>query len=163
MKNLMIILAMFLGACGRETEIIVETPDYPPNLKVYGAQESAKELVEKFRQEGWSRGVPIDTSRVTLYFTKDEITVSEAITTLGACYKPDNQRRTVIINENHWENSDGIKRMVLIFHELGHCILNKDHDDTKLSIMNSKIIPGYEFSAQATDLIDDIFFETGKE
>lgn len=158
MKNLIQILPLVIGliACGQEKEIIV-TPDYPENLNAYSTDDSVKVLVEKFRYEAWQRGVPIDTSTVTFYFTRDEITLSDAITTLGACYKPDNQRRTVILNETHWENADGIKRMILVFHELGHCLLNKDHNDSELNIMNSKIIPAYEFAANEKDLIDDMF------
>ena len=61
-------------------------------------------------------------------------------THLGVCSLASNE---VLINSFHWSNFTELEREYLMFHELGHCILDRLHDDQSLpngeckSIMNS--------------------------
>lgn len=56
---------------------------------------------------------------------------------------------TVTINRPFWNNAPYTSKIALIWHELGHCLLFKDHDDTPLldgcpaSIMNSYLPSRY--------------------
>lgn len=59
--------------------------------------------------------------------------------------KPEEQRH-VEINKGFWDKSTDAEREAVIFHELGHCILNRDHvngyDNSNLryySVMNSDV------------------------
>lgn len=48
--------------------------------------------------------------------------------------------REIFIKENYWNNVDEIAQQYLIFHELGHCILDRDHfDDFFITSDNKKI------------------------
>lgn len=34
----------------------------------------------------------------------------------------------IIIDEDYWYSSDSIKKTLVVFHEMGHCYCNRDHD-----------------------------------
>jgi len=63
---------------------------------------------------------------------------------LGACYYYGEKRKwkEIKINTKYWTNLDEQQRKALIYHELGHCALNREHKDDyhrsfPVSIMNS--------------------------
>jgi len=57
--------------------------------------------------------------------------------------------RDIDVNEKAWKEAGVLGREQIIFHELGHCVLNRGHDDTlttvgsyksaKKSIMNASV------------------------
>jgi len=55
----------------------------------------------------------------------------EARGTLGQCKSYSNGSKQVVIDEPYWDRVDDLEREYLVFHELGHCLLGRDHDDTK--------------------------------
>jgi hypothetical protein len=68
---------------------------------------------------------------------------------LGACYKygRKEQWKEIKINKELWEGLDIPQRKALIYHELGHCALNREHKDEyhrsfPVSIMNTYHIAG---------------------
>lgn len=52
----------------------------------------------------------------------------------GCCLKQDNQTPRVVIATYVKNLSEDEKEMIL-FHELGHCLLNRDHESTQDSLM----------------------------
>lgn len=63
----------------------------------------------------------------------------------GVCYSWNNGDKEILIDIEYWNSYDELQREILIFHELGHCILNRKHktDNYKgyaLSIMNPYVI-----------------------
>lgn len=78
---------------------------------------------------------------------------------LGACYYygRKGQWREIKINKKRWEYLPEIEKKVLIYHELGHCALNREHKDDyhrsfPVSIMNTYHIAGnYERFAEEYD------------
>lgn len=55
--------------------------------------------------------------------------------TIGLCYgfKQSIMFKFIILDETYWNESDMYDRESLVFHELGHCVLNKDHDASMVS------------------------------
>lgn len=60
--------------------------------------------------------------------------------------------RNISINKAYWSDASHTSRELLIFHELGHCVLNLEHDDSWItlngvyipkSIMNSYLFSEY--------------------
>ena len=51
--------------------------------------------------------------------------------TLGQCKSYSNGSKQVVIDEPYWDRVDETEREYLVFHELGHCLLSRDHDDTQ--------------------------------
>lgn len=52
----------------------------------------------------------------------------------GVCYR--NATRYIHINNKKWEDLSYMQKEILIFHELGHCVLNKEHG-TGIMLENS--------------------------
>lgn len=61
--------------------------------------------------------------------------------------------RHILLDIEYWNESDDLDRESLIYHELGHCILNREHNDfvivytdgrvIKKSIMNAYLFSEY--------------------
>ena len=37
----------------------------------------------------------------------------------------------IVVSREYWDRSDYLSREELMFHELGHCVLDRDHNDSK--------------------------------
>lgn len=51
----------------------------------------------------------------------------------GVCFSYENGQHEVIIRESWWNSASDTYRESLLFHELGHCRLGREHDDSKIS------------------------------
>ena len=75
-------------------------------------------------------------------------------------------RKSVLINPNMWNNISAVfkteadelydffseeVRQIIIFHELGHCVLNKQHDGRR-SVFYQQYFDGYEESVRELDM-----------
>jgi hypothetical protein len=49
---------------------------------------------------------------------------------VGVCKIYNNGQRRIEIDREYWDNSGDLVKEELLFHELGHCILNRKHDET---------------------------------
>jgi hypothetical protein len=52
---------------------------------------------------------------------------------VGVCFIFNNGQRKIEIDAQFWDEADDLTREELLFHELGHCVLNRDHDLTLTS------------------------------
>lgn len=71
----------------------------------------------------------------------------------GVCLVYSNGYREIQINSLYWDSYSHEQREQLIYHELGHCVLNKDHNNGHLpesscpmSIMRSFMFNSYEIN-----------------
>jgi len=64
---------------------------------------------------------------------------------------------TVTIDAEFWDTADADEREVLVFHELGHCLLDRPHVDDHLAIMSSYLLSSSYYAANKTALIDELF------
>ena len=62
-------------------------------------------------------------------------------------------RKEILIDENYWAISNLETRKQLVFHELTHCILNKDHVNSEDNYMNPYLI----------ELPKDVLYEQVKD
>jgi hypothetical protein len=46
---------------------------------------------------------------------------------IGLCVKTSGAL-SIYVSKRHWDSYDSQQREMLVFHELGHCVLNLDHD-----------------------------------
>lgn len=126
------VLLLLIAAC-QEEESIVETPvsDIAPELVPY---------FERFESESLSRDRQVLLSDFVLVGMITEI---EGENVVGKCSYSTNTPRTVRIDADFWEGANDLEREYVVFHELGHCLLNRDHLDTQypngtcVSIMQS--------------------------
>ena len=54
--------------------------------------------------------------------------------TSGICSMATNQKNLIMINIDYWEESNVFGKEQLLFHELGHCVFNLDHDNSRIDI-----------------------------
>ena len=117
-KILPIILISFLLGCSKD--------DFEP---VYNVPEEFQPIVESFIAEAQKRGNSIEISNMIITYA-DDLDLKVCAT----CYSNannENEQRIISINANKcWTNYQ--QKEVLIFHELGHCILNREHDNSSL-------------------------------
>lgn len=85
--------------------------------------------------------------------------------TLGQCKSYSNGSKKVVIDQQFWNRATDLEKEYIIFHELGHCILDRDHDDSKdsdgtcLSIMQSgdNTCSGNYTSQNRNSLLNELF------
>lgn len=95
--------------------------------------------VTRFIEAGKSVGVKVDMGNAQISFL-DELPHDF----VGLCYPPTHE---VTILKSYWDRADDAHREALIFHELGHCVLGREHNTTTKngyiaqSIMNPALMP----------------------
>jgi len=122
------LLPLLLGSCQKEN---VPTPgQVDAELAVY---------LEDFMAEGEARDYEPIVDPYILDIRFDTLTGSVT----GQCLTYSDGRREVNISVSFWKNASAYEREFLVFHELGHCLLDREHLDTEradgtcLSMMHS--------------------------
>lgn len=113
MKKIMLVIGFLLNACGEWEAVTYQDPEFSSYVMEF----------EKLSQ--------YDTRRIRIQFSEksDDTVKSE----LGVCQdamfngKP---VRTIKIRRESWKEASQDSREQLIFHELGHCLLNRSHSDS---------------------------------
>ena len=117
-----ILALLVLSAC-TEDEVVEEIA--PPEPIGYpGVDESLWTYFERFEEEGRQRGIAIDLRSARITGMLEEI---ERNRVLGQCnYRRGNQNH-VTVDEGFWNQTSDLGREFVVFHELGHCFLLRDH------------------------------------
>lgn len=133
MKTTQIILlfALFtLTACSSDT-LVNERSDIEDALQVH---------FREFQDQARQRGVAVDYRDIDM---EAYITNIQRNGVIGTCTQFGTGEKEIAIDENYWRRSSHLGRELVVFHELGHCILQRGHNEaegrgnTCLSIMNS--------------------------
>lgn len=84
----------------------------------------------------------------------------------GVCFSYPDGTTEVIIRESWWNSASQPLRESLLFHELGHCVLNRDHDNEtheannfnyKASLMNSVIVNSSQYNNHRAGYLTELF------
>jgi Putative phage metallopeptidase len=136
--GLLLVVAIFLSYCRRKPS----TPEF-------------EKYVTKFEQE-----FNIDTFGIPVHFKEMEGTE------VGVCYYFHIKYwRSIGIKKEYWESVSDVDREILMYHELGHCVMGLEHDDTLFdvgpfninnSLMNSYTIPDVFYINFRQHYIDDL-------
>ena len=110
-------------------------------------------------------GIDVDVSYIPINFGD----ISEVRNAIGVCYVYNLgsgvKTREIKINESWWNIATNDSREALIKHELGHCHLDRVHDDSihskgyKRSLMNSSIVNSSDFNKFRTGYDKELFTE----
>ncbi|MEL6925692.1 MAG: putative metallopeptidase [Bacteroidota bacterium] len=120
-KLLILFTLLLFIACSKEnSENLTEVELY--------VDERIQPYFDLFEQEGLARDVEVslEGARVEGY-----IEAIEENNVLGQCQYSATSPRRVIIDEQFWAQATDLQKEFVIFHELGHCYLNRSHDDTR--------------------------------
>lgn len=133
--GLFLLLLIFLTACKHDAdEQPIEIRDFP------GVNEALWPYFIKFEDEARSRGIDVDLKAAGIKGEIEHIT-EEGIA--GTCHFNFREPNNLTIDEEFWNFADDLFREFIIFHELGHCFLFRDHREdeftnrTCMSIMRS--------------------------
>ena len=64
----------------------------------------------------------------------------------GVCLVYSNGYREIQINSDYWYSYTPEQKEQLVYHELGHCVLNKEHDNTLRENCPNSIMRSYMFN-----------------
>ena len=85
---------------------------------------------QRFINEGNARGENIPQSLNGIEAEFDEFTEPGII---GLCTRVSNGTNRVVIDQTFWDNADDLQKERIVFHELGHCYLNRNHKNGTLA------------------------------
>lgn len=127
-----VLISMLVIGCAKENNqnLIVEELHIDEALVPY---------FERFVAEGTIRGYEIDLAEKRIEGFLIDI---EEDNVAGQCSYSSTSTRKVNIDSNYWENATDLEKEFVIFHELGHCYLDRSHLDEEnnrycTSIMHS--------------------------
>ncbi len=92
-------------------------------------------FLNSFEEAAEERSVPLDLSEVTLFLTEDLESIIQ-----GQCVQYASGKSEIRIKQEFWNNASYWEKELLVFHELGHCILARSHDDSVDSLGHCKSI-----------------------
>ncbi len=131
--------------------------------------------VDQFKNEAKTQGLSIeDQDLVIRYGNEEEVKTKSKVNRALAICTQEQGVPTVVVDEKWWKDKlptldhhEDLAELVL-FHELGHCILGRHHKDDidaqnriPASIMNSKAIPGAVYLEHRPYYTSELFGKTG--
>jgi hypothetical protein len=112
--------------------------------------------VEQFASDAAKRSVPCYYTFTIGFQESRPPDIGETV--IGYC-RPGFELRVM---NSFWRSSSGVERMVLMYHELGHCALGLDHLDGEPDIMNTYLLDEVTADKQWDKLINNMFGRAGK-
>lgn len=128
------IAVLLISACGRPI---------PPNWAV--------PYIELFNKEASLRGVEVNAFDAEFVIV-EKLEGPDAV--IGRCYYTDVK---IAVEEEFWKYASDTAREILIFHELGHCILKKGHSTS--GIMRPRLLNANHYRRNRTRFLDELFFK----
>ena len=141
MYRLFFFSVFFLGllSCYEETTLFDE-PESPQTGTYPNVDQNLWSHFANFEKEAAARGFNIELNRLRLNAVISEIAENGV---LGQCQYSSQYPNRVTIDKTFWSRSSELYREFVVFHELGHCVLDRDHKEDQdqrglcLSIMRS--------------------------
>ena len=154
MGKLKIIVPLILGTCFLLACNKADTLETDPELEPY---------FQLFADEALLRGITVDYELARIEGLIQDIPDANI---QGQCFRNEERPRKVIIDVNYWDNATEAEKEFIIFHELGHCFLDRDHLDTRntdgtcVSIMHSSPnVCAFELTdANRKEYFNELFF-----
>lgn len=141
---LFLMLSSFVSSCSFDNEEAELTGTIDKDTKAYPlVDEDLWLYFESFEKEAQTRGLNYDLDALEITGIIEEIS-DEGVA--GTCQYGQHIHH-VTVDKSFWNNASNLRREMVVYHELGHCVLHKDHTEdynregTCLSIMNSGTAP----------------------
>jgi beta-lactamase regulating signal transducer with metallopeptidase domain len=106
----------------------------------YVIDEPLEAYYDRFIDEAYMRGLDVEYATYQVDATIGDITTPNVI---GTCSWDQTHKHSIVLDKDYWQRATDLQREFLVFHELGHCVLGKDHVDNSdasgncISIMSS--------------------------
>ena len=118
-------------------------------------------LYDKFIKDANSRGLNLDEIQgVTIQFADTSTIPPGGV--VGQCSNASWGSSTVTIDAKYWAGCSDVAKKVLLYHELGHCVLSEGHTSDPDDIMYADIGQNLSyFSANENKSLDTLFSDAG--
>lgn len=118
---------------------------------------------DMFEVEGKLRGIDIDLKQAEIHGFMRIINEGGVI---GQCRSSDTEGKSIVIDKNGWTTLSELEKEFIVFHELGHCYLDRVHDDSRnrdgtcTSLMHSSTSACRNIYSSQTrkHYLDELFF-----
>jgi len=128
LKFLFILLPLFLHACYHEAELNEVTQSPSP---VYQNTDTRLwTYFSSFENEANARGFHIDINALGIVSSIDGIDDDGVA---GYCSYINNDPHRIVIDSDFWSSANSTIREMVVFHELGHCVLLRGHSEESVN------------------------------
>ncbi|MBK8388607.1 MAG: hypothetical protein IPL23_04675 [Saprospiraceae bacterium] len=156
---------LLLNACADESSLGTDTSQDSLETGTYANVDRALwQHFKAFEDEAASRGFSINLNQLKIRANISEISENGV---LGQCQYNSHLPNQVTIDKTFWNRSSELYKEFVVFHELGHCVLDRNHKEDKdsrgrcLSIMRSGLgdcLDAYS-SVNRTYYLNELFNE----
>jgi hypothetical protein len=122
---LFVALAVSASACGQKEK------DHEAFLQI---DASFQNYVSNFEQASAEEGTPLQITDLILGFGP-----TPSLNETGVCEWAENETPRITINARIWGTLNDYDRQEVIFHELGHCVLRRIHQNTEMMAYNNTL------------------------
>jgi len=135
MSEMIMVVCVFFVACYPNTDPFEDSMESTAEV-----ENSLIRYYDSFEQEAAKRGLNIDLDDYDLHSHIAEIQ-EEGVA--GTCHYNSHSSNVITIDLTFWNNASDAVREMVVFHELGHCVLYQGHREEAnnqgacLSLMNS--------------------------
>jgi hypothetical protein len=146
---------LFLVSCGMEPVI---SPILPEHNKFSTETAELKSYVSMFERDSVIYGEGVIIKDLVVRFG-DVGAPRNGSVTLAKCYRTTDKAPEVVVGIKQWRNLSNTGKMLLVYHELGHCVLNRLHinrEDT-ISIMNPTLMPEKVYKENKEESLRELF------
>ncbi len=148
------VCSVLISGCISENDVVDIVPQVDPELRSY---------FQSFEQAANARGIQLSAAFLEIDASIGDIDEDDVI---GECWHGGHGPNEIRIDREFWKSSSTLDREFVVFHELGHCYLNRDHTEattangTCVSIMASGTGNCRNRYGQATreSYLDELFF-----
>lgn len=136
-------------------------PNDDQAVVAYSESEDFGSYIRLFQNEGADRGLTVDITGLRVYMAEFGKAMNEQ-GVIGLC-SPEGDKQNIYISQKAWFSYDSLQREMLIFHEMGHCLLKQDHDKSmdKDAIPEDLMFPSnfesYFYNLNRSDYLDRMF------
>lgn len=150
-----LILAFLISSCGMDERIM---PEKPHKKQLIFQVEELKPYIDMFERDSAIYGDALVVDDLIIGFGEADVEGDDHFT-LGVCYRATNRTPEIVLDINHWEKMSDTRRMLLVYHELGHCVLNRSHieEEDYDSIMNPILISTSQYEEDPDYFLGELF------
>ena len=119
-----VLAILSLGSCTQESALIADIDE--PTKSYEGVDEGLWIYFQRFEEAAADRGDYIDLAALNITGSIEPIEYEGVV---GLCSHNPNQPKHVRIDADFFNRATVTKKEMIVFHELGHCILKRGHND----------------------------------
>lgn len=140
LKSILFLCVVGLFSCQDDLSFLDDSTTENFNSDFPNVESPLWPYFERFEKEAATRGIIVDLVAEQISGTIEPI---DQATVVGTCSYGGFSPGRIVIDSDFWSRASTLGKEMIIFHELGHCFLHRDHkegrrpDGSCVSIMRS--------------------------